>query len=367
MEAAAIAELRAQLARRERELDAVHRVTSALHACTGLERLIQEALRVAIETMEASAGSILLHDAVKDCLVFRYVIGERPAITRQLTGREMPAGEGIAGQVFQTGRGVITADVDADPAHYPEIDRQVRYDTQNLMAAPLKTSEGHTIGVLEVLNRRGGGFSRDDLEVLEILSSQAAAALETASLHEQVLQAEQESKSFLREVLLCVTQRKFHLVDAPAVPTLGEAVAEILLEEPDGYAFLRRRLRHVAEAAGMSPENADDLILAVGEAATNAIKHAVRACATLYAGSGRIAARITDRGKGIRAEDLPATILMPGFSTKVSLGMGYTLMLQLVDDIWLATGPDGTIVQVEKWIDPEQHREDPLAAVLARF
>ena len=33
---------------------------------------------------------------------------------------------------------------------------------------------------------------------------------------------------------------------------------------------------------------------------------------------------------GIKPDDLPATILKPGFSTKVSLGMGYTLMLELV-------------------------------------
>jgi hypothetical protein len=82
-EAATIAELRAQLARRERELDAVYRVTSALHACTGLERLVQETLRVAVEVVEARAGSILLHDPEKDCLVFRYVLGERPSITRR--------------------------------------------------------------------------------------------------------------------------------------------------------------------------------------------------------------------------------------------------------------------------------------------
>ena len=41
-----------------------------------------------------------------------------------------------------------------------------------------------------------------------------------------------------------------------------------------------------------------------------------------------------------------------GFSTKVSLGMGYKMLLQLCDHVWLSTTPEGTVVQVEKKIAP---------------
>jgi anti-sigma regulatory factor (Ser/Thr protein kinase) len=77
--------------------------------------------------------------------------------------------------------------------------------------------------------------------------------------------------------------------------------------------------------------------------------------------------RIEDHGPGIRPENLPATILQPGFSTAVSLGMGYTIMLKLADQVWLATSPAGTAVQVDKLVHPPQSPEDPVAAALDRL
>ena len=80
-------------------------------------------------------------------------------------------------------------------------------------------------------------------------------------------------------------------------------------------------------------------MLAVGEAVGNAIKHARQGSAEVGRGDDRIMVRISDGD----AETLPASILQPGFSTAVSLGMGYSLMLELVDSIWVASGPQGTV------------------------
>jgi anti-sigma regulatory factor (Ser/Thr protein kinase) len=102
----------------------------------------------------------------------------------------------------------------------------------------------------------------------------------------------------------------------------------------------------------MADEAVEDLVLAAGEAATNAIKYGSNGNCRIYRSADRVIARISDYGGGIRSEDLPASILVPGFSTKISLGMGYTLMLKLSDRVWLATGPHGTVVQIEKSAQP---------------
>ena len=178
-------ELQARLERRERELRAVYRITSALSARTDLDEMERQTLLTAIETVDASAGSILLHDPQHHTLVFKYVVGASPEITAALTGMEMPDTKGIAGQVFQSGMGRISEDVSAEGDHDRGIGEQVNYVTRNMITVPLKTMSGQTIGLMQVLNHRHGNFDEADLEVLEILSAQAASAIDTARLHAQ--------------------------------------------------------------------------------------------------------------------------------------------------------------------------------------
>ena len=168
----------------------------------------------------------------------------------------------------------------------------------------------------------------------------------------RLLEAEQERKRFYCDVIRAVTDNKLCLIESDQLSTPGACARRISLAEPEGYALLRRALRDLGERVGMEGERIDDLVLAAGEAATNAIKHGEGGFAELYEDEDRIIARICDSGRGIQSENLAASLLMPGFSTKVSLGMGYTMMLRLVDRLWLSTGPEGTTVQVEKCLCP---------------
>jgi len=179
---------------------------------------------------------------------------------------------------------------------------------------------------------------------------------------QQLLRSEHEKKQFYRDVIRAVTHGKFQLVDEEEIPVYGEACVEVSLNEVEGYAELRRELREIADTAGLPLEATEDIILAAGEAATNAIKHGSRGTCRIYRCEDRVIARISDEGSGIRSEDLPNSILVPGFSTKVSLGMGYTLMLKLSDCVWLATGPHGTVVQIEKGPRPAPVPDLPLLA-----
>jgi signal transduction histidine kinase len=178
-----------RLRRRERELGAIRRISRALHARTNLDELEREALNVAIETLEAEGGTIYLHNPKKQVLVFRYVVGATPEITARLQGMEMPDTTGIAGQVFHSGEGRITLKVSEDRDHNAAVDQTTQFRTESIITVPLKGMDGHSIGVLQVLNRKLGHFDQDDLEILEILGTQAGSVIENARLYDEARRA----------------------------------------------------------------------------------------------------------------------------------------------------------------------------------
>jgi signal transduction histidine kinase len=175
-------QLRQELEKREQELTAVRRITSALSYKTELGALLRETLEVSMATVGAQAGSILLYDKERDELVFRYVVGEKAA---ELTGMGMRPDQGFAGEVYRSGTARITADASKDKDHFRGIGERIQYETTNVVTVPLKSLEGAPIGVMQILNKSEGQFDDADLELLTIMSHQAALAIETARLHEE--------------------------------------------------------------------------------------------------------------------------------------------------------------------------------------
>lgn len=182
-------DLTQRLRLRERDLGAIRRITQALHARTNLDEMEREALNVAIETVDGTGGTIYLHNPKKEVLVFRYVVGATPEITAKLQGMEMPDTTGIAGQAFHSGQGRITHKVADDAAHNTTVDETTQFRTESIITVPLKGVDGHSIGVMQVVNRKQGQFDNEDLAVLEILGTQAGSALENARLYDDARRA----------------------------------------------------------------------------------------------------------------------------------------------------------------------------------
>jgi len=192
--------------------------------------------------------------------------------------------------------------------------------------------------------------------------------LALAAANEHLLRVEVEKKRFYSSLLGAVTGGKLHLGDSPLeIPATGAELFQSPLDPSGNYAPLRARLLEVTRGSGMDPEVGDRVVLAAGEAITNAIKHGIQGRCQVRRTEDQIIVRVSDEGPGISPEALPSSLLIPGFSTKLSLGMGYTLMLDLADSIWLATGSGGTVVQLEHWIRPEEHPQSSIEDILARF
>jgi signal transduction histidine kinase len=183
----AIEMLQARLAQRDRQLASIHTITAALSTITKLADVVKEALRVSLECVGAADGSVILYDPNKDKLVFAYVTGAKAS---ELIGLELDPGQGIAGSVFKSGCLRVSDDVSKEADHDTKVEEQTSYVTRNMVTVPLKSPQGQTIGVMQVLNKDTGRFDDDDVEVLEILGGQIAIALESARLYEEARLAE---------------------------------------------------------------------------------------------------------------------------------------------------------------------------------
>jgi signal transduction histidine kinase len=175
------------LARKELELTAVRRISEVFSQKIKLQDLLEHSLRIALEVVNAENGSVLLADPARQALVFYHSIGVKPVEP----GTAVPWYEGIAGTVFKTGTPEIVPDAQADQRHFKKVDQATGAVTHDMITIPLKQWEGDPIGVIQVMNKRGGTFlGQDDLAILTLICALVAVAIEHTRLVEAAKLAE---------------------------------------------------------------------------------------------------------------------------------------------------------------------------------
>ena len=174
--------LREEVAQLGRQLAAVQQIAAGLSSITKVDDIVREALELCLGIAEADAGSLVLYDAKKEKLVYRYVIGAKAA---DIIGLEIEPTRGIAGQVYGSGKSLISEDVTKEASHLREIDERTGYVTHNMVTVPLRSVAGDPIGVVQILNKRRGDFDDSDVRLIEIMASEVAAAIESARLAEE--------------------------------------------------------------------------------------------------------------------------------------------------------------------------------------
>jgi len=105
----------------------------------------------------------------------------------------LPIGKGIAGYAAKTGQIVNIADAYKDSRFDPEIDRISRYRTRDVLCMAMRNKEGKIIGVIQLLNKAEGPFTREDESLIDALSVHAAIAVENARMAREMVKSERLS------------------------------------------------------------------------------------------------------------------------------------------------------------------------------
>ncbi len=153
----------------------LHSVASMLSKQVTKDRLLRAMVDRVVAELAAERGTLYLVDAVTGEL------HSRVAHLPELDEIRLPAGQGLAGHVAESGRSVIVPDAASDARFFPGVDKATGFKTRNMLVVPIRDNEGAIRGVLQVLNRKRGNFGAADKELLEDLAEQVAQALEQTS------------------------------------------------------------------------------------------------------------------------------------------------------------------------------------------
>jgi signal transduction histidine kinase len=346
-----------------RELRLLYEVGQSLSMNLDLYSLLNDIKLHVPDVVNAERCSIFLLDEAQNELLID--------IPGQLRQFRMPADRGIAGWVAMHGIPQIVNDVDQDPRWYNGIEREVDFITRSLLCVPMRVQD-RIIGVMQLLNKRGGGlFTEQDIQLLTTLASQVAIAIENASLYrslkeerDKLLSKEEEVRhaiardlhdgpaqsltaismniEFVKKLIVAMPDRVSGELDtlADLVVKTTHDIRTLLFElrplgletqgllstlqqyvsrwrDPSGNGT-QLRLEAPSSVPQISHEAAVATFIIIQEAVNNARKHARSPEITiyLYEEEGHLTASVRDRGRGFNVEAVQAD-----YTSRESLGL----------------------------------------------
>ncbi len=176
-----LSEARAQARVHARRLSVLSDIAQAANSVLEPRRVMEIVMSRAQDLIRCEAWALLLLDDEDQILRFELVAGGKAAALKDCRIR---VGEGIAGWVAQSRKPLLVHDVSQDRRFDRRFDRLAGLNTRSVLCMPL-VSRGRTIGAVELINKRRGRFTADDLEIATTLTGPGAIAIENAILYQK--------------------------------------------------------------------------------------------------------------------------------------------------------------------------------------
>ncbi len=193
------------------ELNAMHTVSAVMISNPNLDDLLRLIVNKLVNVIDADRGTLYLIDEARGELWSRILQSEEGGLSEI----RLKIGEGVAGYVAASGQILNIPDAYADPRFNARFDQITGYRTRSILAAPMVNPQQKIIGVVQLLNKRGGPFTAHDERLLTAMTAQAAISIENARLYQQELQ----QRVLQREVEMARSIQDSFLPDA--IPQLA--------------------------------------------------------------------------------------------------------------------------------------------------
>ncbi len=165
-------------------------ISRVLNATTNLDHLLSRIISEAADLTQAEAASILLLDPKTQQLHFKASSNKVPP---EMSNMAVSLDDSIAGAILTENKPMYIKDVSQDHRWNQNVDDAIAFRTRSILGVPMHNVSQEPVGVLEALNKAGGGdFTVQDFETLSILADIAGVAVEQARLFNELEQANAE-------------------------------------------------------------------------------------------------------------------------------------------------------------------------------
>lgn len=157
----------------------VWEITKLLQEAESLEDALRTSLSEVVKAVGAEAGTIWFYNSAGDRRIYpSFIIGGA-----DLTGMSLAEGEGIAGQVVQSGKTTVVKDCQKDERWAGRFDEATGFVTKSMVCVPL-INKYETIGCIQIINKKDGSLYDDaDVALCEDLAMLTAIAIDGRGLN----------------------------------------------------------------------------------------------------------------------------------------------------------------------------------------
>lgn len=188
-------ELKRSFVKRDRAIKIIKEMSEFLRILDLRESAILKTMivRFAIESVEASHGSLIVYDPEKNKLRYQdtYVYDSDnkiildPVVFESYSNIgevEVEVGEGVAGEAYIKGIPILVEDIERSHYKKPIIGDLMKIDIGSVIAMPLKINN-EVSAIFEITNSKSKlSFTQDDLETITIIANFTSTILENANL-----------------------------------------------------------------------------------------------------------------------------------------------------------------------------------------
>ena len=230
--------LTASVLKRNQELDSIKQIGRALASSTfDISKVLKYTMDMIRVIMNVEAGSLLFleNEELELAVAFNIKVKIRKKFRLKI-------GQGIAGHVAASGESIVVNDTKQSPHFFSGVDKHTGFKTKTVLCVPM-ISQGKVLGVIQVLNKKEGGFSLDDEDLLQSIAASVSIAIENARLYKEKVSMADHERSIRRMFQKFVPKEVLEkIID-------GEATGKGVVEEFKSLTLLNLDIRGFTELA----------------------------------------------------------------------------------------------------------------------